>query len=372
MGIPSFYRQLCRRFPRIVANGVEANPAWLCLDFNCAMYHILREMRPVSTAPSKAAWESAFCDAIAEYLREIVTMVSPTVGVYVSCDGVVCAAKRRQQRLRRFKGPWFSAAERAMKISAGASAEDVAGTGWNQNALTPGSAFMAQLGDVLIAAGRRLSVERGLDVRVSTTEEPGEGEHKLLRHMRTLSSTGERCTIYGLDADLILLAMLMDVDTGVEVTLLREAQEFEGGAVGWRTLYVRELMTAVLGGRTAERVRDFVAAMSLLGNDFLPRSLTRTVREAGIPMLLKGMERDLWSEGRTLVSTEGGGGLRREGLLALLEGWAVEEEADMAGAVSRAMKAATRPAGGGGRGRDRRGMASIACAVGYTVPTPVP
>jgi 5'-3' exonuclease len=347
MGIPSFYRQLCRRFPRIVANGVDVNPAWLCLDFNCAMYHVLRGMRPVSTMASTAAWEGAFCDAIVKYLREIVDLVSPSTGVYVSCDGVVCAAKRRQQRLRRFKGPWMSAAERAVKVSAGASAEDVAGSGWNQNALTPGSAFMAHLGDVLVAAGRRLAVERGLDVRVSTTNEPGEGEHKLLHHMRTLgSSSGSRCTIYGLDADLILLAMLMDVDTGVEVTLLREAQEFEGGAVGWRTLYVRELMTALMGGRTAERVRDFVAAMSLLGNDFLPRSLTRTVRDDGIPTLLSSLERDLWSEGRTLVSTEGGG-LRREGLLALLEGWSVAEESEMLSAITRAMKAASRPTGMG-------------------------
>jgi 5'-3' exonuclease len=351
MGIPSFYRQLCRRFPRVVQGGAAAErPAWLCLDFNCAMYHVLRGMPPVASATSRAAWESAFCEAIVKYMREIVDVAAPIVGVYVSCDGVVCAAKRRQQRLRRFKGPWFSAAERAVKREAGATAEEVAGSGWNQNALTPGSAFMAQLGGALVAAGRRLAVERGLDVRVSTTEEPGEGEHKLLAHMRGLGAgsvgSGNTCTIYGLDADLILLAMLLDVDMGAEVTLLREAQEFEGGgASGWRTLYVRELMRALFGAeRRPERVRDFVAAMSLLGNDFLPRSLTRTVRDDGIPALIGGLERELWSEGRRLVA-EDGSGIRREGLLALLRPWSDTEEADMLVAVKGAVAAARRPAG---------------------------
>ncbi len=344
MGIPSFYRQLCRRFPRIVQAGATKGAAWLCLDFNCAMYHVLRQQPPVAEATSKAAWETAFCDAIASYMREIVDAAAPTVGVYVSCDGVVCAAKRRQQRLRRFKGPWFSAAERAVKRAAGATAEEVAGSGWNQNALTPGSAFMAQLGAVLVAAGRRLAIERGIDVRVSTTEEPGEGEHKLLAHMRSVSAAGS-CMIYGLDADLILLAMLLEADTGMEVTLLREAQEFEsaGRAGEWRCLYVRELIVALLGTeRRVDRIRDFVAAMSLLGNDFLPRSLTRTVRDDGIPALIGALQREVWGEGRALVTAAG---IRREALAALLQGWAATEEADMLRAVQGAVAAARRPVG---------------------------
>jgi 5'-3' exonuclease len=314
------------------------------------MYHVLRGMPPVAALPSQSAWETAFCDAIVAYMRQIVDVAAPTTGVYVSCDGVVCAAKRRQQRLRRFKGPWFSAAERAVKRGAGATAEEVVGSGWNQNALTPGSAFMAQLGDVLVAAGRRLAVERGLDVRVSTTDVPGEGEHKLLAHMRSVGGGGGRCVIYGLDADLILLAMLMDAETGSEVTLLREAQEFESaGRTGeWRSLYVRELIGALLGSTGKSRVRDFVAAMSLLGNDFLPRSLTRTVRDDGIPALIGALERDVWSEGRSLIAdADGRSGIRREGLLALLRGWAASEETDMLRAVQGAVAASRRHAGVG-------------------------
>lgn len=341
MGIPSFYRQLCRRYPRIISNGFGAKPEWFCLDFNCAMYHVLRTMPPVATASSQTAWEADFCCAISSYLREICTIVAPTKGIYVSCDGVVCAAKRRQQRLRRFKGPWISAAEARVRIGAGGKPTE--SSGWDQNALTPGSAFMRTLGSHLTGYGPSLQKSLGCEVIMSTTAEPGEGEHKLLRHMRSVKPT--TCTIYGLDADLILLAMLMTVDTGASVKLLREEQEFERTAAegGWKTLDIGQLMTALLSGHNEGRTRDFVAAMSLLGNDFLPRPLTRTVRNDGIPTLIATLEREVWAYGLCIVGPDGA--LQRTGLLALIKAWAATEESDVRNAALDAQKAASRPPG---------------------------
>jgi 5'-3' exonuclease len=349
MGIPSFYRHLCRRHPTVIGKGSGPRPEWLCLDFNCAMYGVLRKMGPVSSAPSLAVWETRLCEGIAAYMAEIATQVLPTRGLYVSCDGVVCAAKRRQQRLRRFKGPWIAAAEAAIRTGAGAAAGGAApGSGWDQNALTPGSAFMAQLGGALVDAGRQVAKAHGITVEVSTTAEPGEGEHKLLRRMRDVRPAS--CTIYGLDADLILLSMLLGSETGAHVRLFREAQEFESGhgqdgAGGWRNLDVREL-TGIMVGSSGARVRDYVAAMTLLGNDFLPRSLTHTVRDNGIPDLLRLLEREVWGRGLTLVdgATDR---LRRDGLAAIVGAWAATEEGDMLAAARDVRRAAGRPAGVG-------------------------
>ncbi len=340
MGIPSFYRHLCRRFPHIIQAGAGPAPEWLCLDFNCAMYYVLRKQPPVSSASSEAAWSASFCKGIADYMAELITMTRPTKGVYVSCDGVVCAAKRRQQRLRRFKGPWTSAQETLVRHTAGGAEKE--GVGWDQNALTPGSAFMAQLGQVLIDAGRRLEARMGITVQVSTTAEAGEGEHKLLRVMRSVRPRS--CTIYGLDADLILLSLLLQVDTGADVRLLREAQEFESrGADGeWRTLSIRGL-SGGLGGLSASQIRDFVAAMSLLGNDFLPRSLTHTVRDDGIPELLATLRASVWGSGLSIVGRDGQ--LQRAGVVAILRAWAIAEERDMLVAAQNALAAARRPAG---------------------------
>jgi 5'-3' exonuclease len=321
MGIPSFYRQVCRRFPRIVSSVIT--PAqWLCLDFNCAMYHVLRSQPPWSPETG-AIWERGFCKAIGEYMEEIVRIGRPSHGVYISCDGVVCAAKRRQQRLRRFKGPWFSAATSFVEGNKGSSTQS-----WDQNALTPGSAFMAMLGITLKEAGAALAARSGLAVVVSTTSEPGEGEHKLLAHMRLLKPAS--CMIYGLDADLILLSMLLHQETGAAVSLLREAQEFEKATSTtnpeWRTLNVPGLAQAL--GLSTPQIPSFVAAMSLLGNDFLPRSLTRTVRDDGIPTLISALP--------SLIATDGS--LRLEGFRSLVEGWAATEEADMLATVKKALR----------------------------------
>jgi 5'-3' exonuclease len=339
MGIPSFYRHLCRRFPTLVNRGPGPSPEWLCLDFNCAMYHVLRsysDEHPYSV-DGGVRWEAGLCKAIATYMEELVRLVKPTKGVYVSCDGVVCAAKRKQQRLRRFKGPWTSAAEAEVRRMAGATTADD-GERWDQNALTPGTAFMRQLGDVLTAAGRHLQ-RGGLTVTVSTTAEPGEGEHKLLRLMRTVRPA--TCTIYGLDADLILLAMLLRAETGADVRLLREAQEFERAAPGeWRNLHVTKLVEVLV---PADKVRDYVATMTLLGNDFLPRSLTQTVRDDGIPKLITVLKREVWGRGLVIVGTDGR--IQRAGLLALVSAWAATEEGDMLAAAQEAVKIAGRPTG---------------------------
>lgn len=346
MGIPSFYRHLCRRFPRLVSAGPVVGADWLCLDFNCAMYYVLRQQPPVSEATSQAAWEADFAKAIADYMREIILLARPTTGVYVSCDGVVCAAKRRQQRLRRFKGPWIAAAEAAVRQTAGDTSVAASRSGWDQNALTPGTAFMAQLGTVLTREGARIAAREGIQVVVSTTTEPGEGEHKLLRAMRALTPAPRSCVIYGLDADLILLAMLLGTDTGATVHLMREAQEFEvsrsDGEAEWRCLSIGELVRVLLpaGG---SHVRDFVCGMSLLGNDFLPRSLTKTVRDDGIPSLIATLDREVWSRGLHLVSS--GGEIQRAALTAIIGAWANTEDADLLAAAHEAAKAATRPTG---------------------------
>jgi 5'-3' exonuclease len=342
MGIPSFYRHLCKKYPAIIAKGASpvVGSEWLCLDFNCAMYWVLRKMRPLSD--NQYVWEGELCDAIADYMAEIIQEVQPTKGVFVSCDGVVCAAKRRQQRLRRFKGPWIAAAEGTLLGKA-------VNSGWDQNALTPGSAFMKRLGDVLTAAGAVIAKEKGITVTVSTTSEPGEGEHKLLAAMRR--ERPGSCVIYGLDADLILLSLLLLAETGATVSLLRETQEFERGGGregGWRILSVNKLKDAMFPSAYAgtENVQDFVAGMSLLGNDFLPHSLTRTVRDDGIPQLLRVLQQDLWARGQSLVSVANGK-IRREGLLTLVRSWAAAESGDMFMAVLDAYKASRYSVGEG-------------------------
>ena len=329
MGIPSFYRQLCRRFPRLITNKIETTPQWLCLDFNCAMYYVLREYQhknPYSPTDC-VVWETGLCEAIATYMTDIISLIKPTEGVYVACDGVVCAAKRRQQRLRRFKSPWMA----ALDASASASVPQIT---WDQNALTPGTAFMKQLGHVLKITAKAKSNLIGIPIIVSATDEPGEGEHKLMACMRRVKGS---CVIYGLDADLILLAMLLHSELQTPVHLLREAQEFEDRQTGWRALDI-PLLAKSMNLCDSSHVRDFVASMTLLGNDFLPRSLTRTVRDGGIDILLRELE-SVWLTGDSIVETNANHGcIKSKGLRELIKRFAQHEYQELVLIAQTALK----------------------------------
>jgi len=81
--------------------------------------------------------------------------------------------------------------------------------------------------------------------------------------------------------------------------------------------------------------------MTLLGNDFLPHSLTQTVRDDGIPRLIGVLKAHVWSKGLRIVGADGF--IQRAGLLALMEVWAASEAADMLAAAKDAAKAANRP-----------------------------
>jgi 5'-3' exonuclease len=146
--------------------------------------------------------------------------------------------------------------------------------------------------------------------------------------------------IYGLDADLMLLAMLLVSEKGAPVHLLREAQEFEHGGAGWRTVDIEALQAALFPESLiskAKQTDDFVAAMSLLGNDFLPKSLTYTVRDDGIPKLIQILDQ-LWSQNKTLVN----GSIDQKNLHYIIRQFASHEEEALVAACLNAVRQRTK------------------------------
>ena len=60
-------------------------------------------------------------------------------------------------------------------------------------------------------------------ILLSDSNEPGEGEHKIIEYLRHTDTSDRTVSIYGLDADLIMLCMSSKKD---KILLLREAVEF--------------------------------------------------------------------------------------------------------------------------------------------------
>ena len=325
MGIPSYYKRLIDRFPKLVQKGIRKTTSdVLLMDFNCLIYQCVRsDSLPVFTADKRDDWERALIEAVKTYTVNVWTTAGRPTKVLIAVDGVVPMAKIRQQRMRRFKSRWLAAAELA------AGVRKPGEESWDTNAITPGTEFMEKLGRGL----QSLATARGGGWEVSTASEPGEGEQKVMAWVRSHAAelTGKSVLVYGLDADLIVLSLLSvarHVPGVASWKLLRELAEFEGGKQDggvFGTLDICDLLkTLVPSAMTpAEYMLEYVCGMSFLGNDFLPHSLSVKMREGGHEMLCRALT-EMHENGVRLVGADEK--VLGAGILGLVHRWVFEEE----------------------------------------------
>lgn len=323
MGIPSYYKRLIDRYPKLVQKGVRQTTSdVLLMDFNCLIYQCVRsDSLPVFTADTRDDWERALIEAVKAYTVKVWTTAGKPATVLIAVDGVVPMAKIRQQRMRRFKSRWLAAAEVAAGVRK--PGEDF----WDTNAITPGTEFMEKLGRGLqtLAAARS-------GWTVSSASEPGEGEQKVMAWVRATTLKGKSVLVYGLDADLIVLSLLSvarDVPGVGSWKLLRELAEFEGGKQDggvFGTLDICELLKLLVPSAMtpAEYMLEYACGMSFLGNDFLPHSLSVKMREGGHDLLCRTLSAIHESGGRLMGPGEK---VLGAGVAALVGRWAEDEEA---------------------------------------------
>jgi len=322
MGIPSYYKRLVDRFPKLIHKGLrEMKSDVLLMDFNCLIYQCVRsDSLPKYTAASRPEWEKALIEAVRKYTVKVWEVAGRPAQVLIAVDGVVPMAKIRQQRLRRFKSRWLAAAEQGAGVRK--PGEEV----WDTNAITPGTEFMEKLGSSLRALARP-------GWTVSCAAESGEGEQKVMAWVREQGSalTGKSIVVYGLDADLIVLS-LMSIARAPPVAswkLLRELAEFEKGhpAGSFGALDISELLKVLVppAMSAAEYMLEYACGMSFLGNDFLPHSLSVKMREGGHDLLCRTLA-DIHAEGGRLIRDEK---VQVATVLDLVRRWAVDEEANI-------------------------------------------
>lgn len=307
MGIPSYYRRLVESVPSLIGKvQLGTSCDWLWIDFNCIVYHCLRRPgAPVWNGLSGIAeFEAELRRSVIQYVDYLISCAGPVRGVGLAVDGVVPAAKRRQQRLRR------------VECKEGASAQS-----WDTNAITPGTGFMNDLmADLERWRVGRVRVRPEMNWLVSPCTEPGEGEHKIMSWLRSeLNNNRETHMIYGLDADLILLTMLNNVCylPNHEFKLYREEQK------GGETLYSHDGKEKMLSfsldslinyivekipvrdATVADWIKDYVFAMSVLGNDFVPCMMSLSLKDEGHGLLLEMLGR-VWRKGGRLCGPSDG------------------------------------------------------------------
>ncbi len=284
------------------------------------------------TAEAHDAWEAALIQDVLVYIAELTRRVNPTEIVYVAVDGVAPMAKIKQQRARRFKSAVLAAEEAAVRSAAAAVSSD--DPRWDSNAITPGTVFMGKL----TAALRSDQLQRVLTptVIVSPADEAGEGEQKIMAFLRGRTDLKD-AVVYGLDADLIVLALLEHGRSGITVDLFREETEFGGGVKMSNTgaeeclyLLVSHLATVLHKQwgpniSLSEFLGDFVGMMNLLGNDFVPHGMALKIHDEGVEHVLEAWQAARRRGAPPLVDAESGT-YSSETLRAVLEALATQEE----------------------------------------------
>lgn len=336
MGIPSYYKKLLEKHPRLVQHTCPGPLVALYFDFNCLIYHVARgpKMPPYPGEDDKENWETQLLDEIQRYIVQVWTEAGKPAEVFLAVDGVVPMAKIRQQRLRRFKSAWLVQEE----IREGLRKNEPS---WDTNCITPGTAFMDRLNTTL---QKLCSLRKGWSV--SGSSEPGEGEHKVMTRLRAASAEKKPIAVYGLDADLILLTLL---NARSPAFLMRERSEMgivqtDGlGKEQYSFFSIQDLRDCLVPDSCKsdpqEWIHNYIVGMSLLGNDFLPHSCSITIKNNGHAILCKTLA-DMWSKGGRLCTKtqEGFWQIEQVGLLMLLDAWAAEEESSMCFAFKKKLQ----------------------------------
>ncbi len=260
MGIPSYFSYVLRNHFKIIQLQKQVHCALLLIDANSLIYDAVYEH---STQVKESVYQK---------IMDLKQKLNASM-VFVAFDGVAPLAKMKQQKQRRYKSFLMRT---LLKKS-----------GWNTNAITPGTPFMNELDDYLKV---QMAKENLL---YSGPNDVGEGEQKLFQYAR-LHPT-KNMFVYGLDADLIMLSLL-HLRHSSKIYLYRETKHFsymKGIKANEDYVFSVDEMAVQICQEMYQNTTEQQKAIDhycflcfLCGNDFLPHFPSIQIRNEGIPFLL--------------------------------------------------------------------------------------
>ena len=306
MGIPTYFSHIVKKHRKIIKNISEIKTIDnLYLDSNSIIYDAVHALDNKETQKSEI--ETSIIIAVCNKIDYYIATVKPQKKVFIAFDGVAPFAKIKQQQKRRYLN-WFS--QQIMN-------EEPA---WNTAYITPGTPFMQSLSaKLLLYFGKNKDTSyKNIEIIVSTSNDAGEGEHKIYEYIRENADYHRNTTtlIYGLDADLIMLTLthlhisnkiflyretphfIQTIDKTldpnqsylIDIPLFAEriVKELSVKELSVKELSVKELHENKLHENKLHenKLHDYIFMCFLLGNDFLPHFPALNIRTNGIEKLI--------------------------------------------------------------------------------------
>jgi len=321
MGIPGLFAGYYKKFKKehelmiTLEELTRLNIKYLFFDYNslihpCAQQILsanYNEYALISEEKRTFIMEKDIIENCINYTKLVINKLnSHNLKVFIVIDGVAPRSKMNQQRERRYKSSFLKKIENSSEKS----------TLWDSNKITPGTNFMKKMRDSLYD----LKKDSLFDIEISDSDIPGEGEHKMMRIIDKLKIKNERICIYGLDADLIMLSLIHNQSDNI--ILVRDNSfnnKLNEDNKVITFLNVKNLKTYIyndiLNCFNSENIitpdqnallskdnliHDYIIICFLLGNDFLDKIVTLSIKEYGLDIVIKSYIRG-W-KGKYIVS----------------------------------------------------------------------
>ncbi len=312
MGIPAYFSYIVKNHPEIIRRLCknDINVSNFYLDSNSIIYDCVHNIDIDTITDSIAV--SIIHKVIAK-IEEYIDLISPNNIIYIAFDGVAPVAKLDQQRDRRYKS-WYQGL--IMRQIDKAKKADP----FNTTSITPGTKFMQTLNKMI---SNHFAQNKGKyaakDIFVSTSDIPGEGEHKIFDFIRTSKFVTADSTniVYGLDADLIMLSM-NHLPVNNHIFLFRETPHFiqsiDSSLEPHETYlidipeFAKIVSESMNNGNSKgpNRTYDYILLCFFLGNDFMPHFPSINIRTGGVDKMISaykatiGDSNEILTDGKTI------------------------------------------------------------------------
>ena len=303
MGIPSYFSYIIKNYSNIIRSlkdVLNQDIHHLFMDCNSIVYDAFRGIEDAENM-NIYQLEELLIELVLNKIEEYLILIKPKKTAYIAFDGVAPLAKMEQQRSRRYKN------------SGGKT------SGWSTSNITPGTEFMKKLSKKL---NKKFEIYKNEAIQakiiVSTSEEPGEGEHKLFQYIRDFPEKhiDKNTVIYGLDADLIMLS-INHLPITNQIYLFRETPHFiqsisndlEPNATYLLDIpELAKIITLNMNNglelttmQQKNRVYDYIFICFFLGNDFMPHFPSINIRTGGIDKMINAYKATIGSTDENLT-----------------------------------------------------------------------